>query len=83
MNTEKETKLKRLLNEHISGMVGSQGFSYDLQKQYRKTDWLVSIGTGAFKRPYDTVGLYALQTLANNPDKHKTLLTLLEKALIR
>lgn len=77
MNTIKETKLKKLLDGHIPGTVvlaswlDRQGFSYDLQKQYRKTDWLVSIGTGAFKRPNDTVGwqggLYALQTQANIP----------------
>jgi len=80
MKIEYEYSLKRLLNEHISRAFGNQGFSYDLQKQYSSTDQLVYIGTGAFKR-LDTVGLYALQTQANNTDKHKTLITSLEKAL--
>lgn len=43
-----------------------QGISYDLQKRYRKSSWIESIGYGAFKRFGDNEvtwqgGLYAIQ----------------------
>lgn len=47
------------------------GFSHDLQKHYRKSGWLESIGTGAFKRPHEAVtwegGLYTLQEQLKMP----------------
>lgn len=75
MSTVKEIKLKKLLDEHIQGTVilsswlESTGISYDLQKRYRKSAWLESIGSGAFKRPCEILswegGVYALQNQAN------------------
>ena len=71
MTANNGTNIKRLLNLHVPGTVLSaswladRGFSYDLQQYYRKSGWLESIGTGAFKRPIETVdwsgALYTLQ----------------------
>ncbi len=75
MTTHSDQKIKRLLDKHKTGTVSlaswlaSIGISYDLQKHYRKSGWLKSIGTGAFIRPNDGVdwkgGLYALQSQAD------------------
>lgn len=72
MNTERKYKINRLLNTQPMGIVlatswlGDQGYSLDLQKQYRKSKWFDSIGTGALIRHGDQVdylgGIYALQT---------------------
>jgi len=74
MTTGNGNKLKKLLEVHTPGTVclaswlEAQGLSHDLQKHYRRSGWLESIGRGAFKRPGDTVGwegaLYALQKQA-------------------
>lgn len=71
MNTNSRDKLKRLLETHLPGTVyvapwlEEHGISRDLQKHYRKSGWLETAGTGAFKRPGEQVtwqgGLYALQ----------------------
>lgn len=75
MSTEKKTKINRLLQEHpkgtilLSSWLSDQGYSFDLQKRYRKSRWLESIGTGAMKRTGDEVNLegaiYALQNQLN------------------
>ena len=72
MNTEKESKLNRLLRTQPSGVVlcsawlADQGYSLDLQKRYKRSRWFDSIGTGALVRHGDLVdylgGVYALQT---------------------
>lgn len=72
MSINKEDKLKNLLSNHLASVVyvaswlEQQGISRALQQRYRKSGWLESVGTGAFKRPNDQVtwqgGLYALQT---------------------
>lgn len=72
MNTEKESKLNTLLSTQPLGIVLSsawlveQGYSLDLQKQYKKSQWFDSIGTGALIRHGDKVdylgGIYALQS---------------------
>lgn len=77
MSTGNESKIKKLLGEHRAGTavlakwLKSIGISYDLQKRYRKSGWLESIGTGAFKRPHETIswqgGLYAMQHQAELP----------------
>jgi hypothetical protein len=77
MTTDKEQKIKKLLEKHIPGTVSlaswleGLGISRDLQGYYRRSGWLNSIGTGAFIRPNDTVGweggLYALQIQAELP----------------
>jgi len=72
MNTEKVYKINQLLSSQPSGIVlasswlGEQGYSLDLQKQYKKSQWFDSIGTGALIRHGEQVdylgGIYALQT---------------------
>ncbi|WP_442483317.1 type IV toxin-antitoxin system AbiEi family antitoxin [Aeoliella sp. SH292] len=67
-----ESKLKKLLDNHLSGTVyvaswlEDRGISRALQQRYRKSGWLETAGTGAFKRPGEQVtwqgGLYALQS---------------------
>ena len=71
MATYNEAKLKNLLAAHVPGTIlvapwlEQQGISHDLQKYYRRSGWLETAGTGAFKRPGEQVtwqgGLYALQ----------------------
>jgi hypothetical protein len=75
MITYKDNKLKMLLEEHVpetvllASYLEKKGISHDLQKYYRRSGWLSSIGTGAFKRPKESVGwqgaLYGLQTQIN------------------
>ena len=92
MNTEKESKLNNLLSIQPSGIVlcsawlTEQGYSLDLQKQYKKSRWFESIGTGALIRRADLVdylgGVYALQSqlgLSVHP-AGKTALSLQGKA---
>lgn len=77
MTTNSDRKLKNLLEEHTPGTVilaswlEKKGISHDLQKYYRRSGWLESVGTGAFKRPKDLVqwqgALFAVQTQANLP----------------
>ncbi len=92
MTTVNKTKINQLLQEHPSGIVllsswlVKQGYSIDLQKHYRKTRWLQSIGKGAHIRAEDKVGyegaIYALQSQAGltiHPGG-RTALSLLGKA---
>lgn len=92
MDTKKGSKLNTLLSTQPSGIVLSsawltrQGYSLDLQKQYKKSQWFDSIGTGALIRHGDQVdylgGIYSLQTQLGL-DVHpagKTALSLLGKA---
>lgn len=77
MSTENEIKIKKLLEFHVpntvllSSWLDARGYSYDLQKRYKASGWLESIGTGAFKRPSEAIswegGLYAIQ---NQTDIH-------------
>jgi hypothetical protein len=74
VSTNNDAKLKRLLNLHTPGTVllaswlEKQGFSRSLQTRYRRSGWLASVGSGAFKRPNDELtwlgGLRALQVQA-------------------
>ena len=52
----------------LSSWLVQQGYTLDLQKRYKKSGWLESIGTGAMIRSGDSVnylgGIYALQTQA-------------------
>ena len=74
MNTKNATKINKLLRSvpakvvMLSQWLRSQGYSADLQKYYRKSGWLESIGTGALIRAGDDVdyhgGIYALQNQA-------------------
>jgi len=75
MNTEKTTKINQLLSSQPSGVVflsawlSDNGYSLDLQKRYRNSNWLKSVGTGAMIRLNDYVtyegALYALQKQSN------------------
>lgn len=77
MGTENESKIKKFLSHHHQGTVAlakwleSMGISHDLQKKYRKSGWLESIGSGAFKRPDEKVtwrgAIYAIQTQLKLP----------------
>jgi hypothetical protein len=75
MTTNKDNKLMKLFDGHVPGTIllatwlEKMGISHELQKYYRRSGWLDSAGTGAFKRPKDQVrwqgALYTLQTQAN------------------
>ena len=92
MSLEKEQKINSLLKSQPSGIVyltswlTQNGFSNQLLDKYKKSNWFVSIGTGAMIRSGDDVGyegaIYALQEQANlfvHP-AGKTALALLGKA---
>ena len=74
MNTQNESKLKKMLELHKPGTVvlakwlENHGISRELQKNYKKSGWLETLGPGAYKRPTDEVtwqgGLYAIQQQA-------------------
>jgi hypothetical protein len=76
MSTVEQLKINTLLQSMPSGAVmlsswlKDQGYSFDLQKRYRKSGWLESVGTGAMIRAGDGVGyeggLYALQAQAGS-----------------
>ena len=71
MSTGNATKINQLLSSQPKGVVlqalwlSNNGYSPDLQKRYRHSRWLESIGTGAMIRSGDQVGyegaIYALQ----------------------
>ncbi len=71
MSTENATKLNQLLNIQPQGVVlqsswlAKNGYSLELQKRYRKSKWLKSVGTGAMVRTGDRVSyegaIYAIQ----------------------
>ncbi|WP_102866928.1 type IV toxin-antitoxin system AbiEi family antitoxin [Pseudovibrio exalbescens] len=75
MSTDSRAKINQLLNTAPKGAVllsswlQEKGYSSDLQKRYRKSDWLKAIGTGAMIRSGDQVdytgGLFALQYQAD------------------
>jgi Transcriptional regulator, AbiEi antitoxin, Type IV TA system/Transcriptional regulator, AbiEi antitoxin N-terminal domain len=77
MSTQNESKLKKMLDQHRQGTVAlpkwleSLGISRELQKSYRKSGWLETIGPGAFKRSGEQVNwqgaLYAIQQQAKLP----------------
>ncbi len=71
MNTNKKSKINQLLSTTpprvvlLSSWLFNKGYSLDLLKQYRKSQWLESIGSGAMIRCGDVVNyhgaVYALQ----------------------
>jgi len=72
MSTTIGTKINQLLSSQPTGVVltsswlAQQGYSHDLQKRYRKSQWLDTIGTGAMVRHGEKVdylgAVYALQS---------------------
>ncbi len=89
---EKEQKIKRLLNSqprgvvYLSSWLTENGFSTQLLNRYRSSNWIHSIGTGAWIRAGDNPtyqgALFALQEQAglNIHPGGKTALSLLGKA---
>lgn len=75
MSTNMKTKINQLLTATPHGVVllsfwlVNKGYSLDLLKRYRKSQWLESIGSGAMIRCGDRVdyngAVYALQTQAS------------------
>ena len=75
VNTSKESKINQLLRSVPSGAVllsswmKKNGYSLDLQRIYRNSIWLESVGNGAMIRKGDSVSyggaLFALQKQAN------------------
>ncbi len=75
MNTDNRTKINQLLDSQPKGTVflaswlSKKGYSLDLLKSYRKSNWLQSIGTGAMIRHNDYISyegaLYTLQKQTN------------------
>jgi hypothetical protein len=61
MSTNNVSKINQLLQSIPEGKVVlaswliKRGYSLDLQKRYRKSNWLVSVGTGAMIRKSDTI----------------------------
>ena len=92
MSTLNQTKINHLLTATPSGTVVlsswliEQGYSADLQKRYRKSHWLESLGSGAMARTSDSVdyygAMYALQKQASHSvhPGGRTALSLLGKA---
>ncbi|MDR1347167.1 MAG: type IV toxin-antitoxin system AbiEi family antitoxin [Prevotellaceae bacterium] len=77
MNTERKTKINRLLQKQPSGglffseWMYKHGISYELQRRYRETQWLTSIGTGVMIRSEDEPTIYsALSCYNKQQDKH-------------
>ena len=71
MSTKNASKINQLLSTQPLGTVmqsfwlNEQGYSYDLQKRYKESLWLESVGNGAMKRSNDVLtyegGIFALQ----------------------
>jgi len=92
MSTDMGSKINSLLNSQppgavfLSSWMAEQGYSHDLQRRYKKSNWLKSIGAGAAIRSNEKVGyegaIYALQNqtgLTIHPGG-RTALSLLGKA---
>lgn len=72
MDTERKTKINRLVNQWPKGTVGvasylnSLGFSYELLRRYKESGWIEKLGRGAYILSGDKVtwpgALYTLQT---------------------
>jgi len=75
MSTKHESKINQLLQGLPKGTVVlaswllRQGYSYDLQQRYIRSNWLEPIGKGAYKRKGEEIdlfgALYALQSQTN------------------
>jgi len=75
MSTNLKAKLNQLLQSTpphtviLSSWLVKRGYSLDLQKKYKKNNWLESVGYGAMKRSGDDIdylsGIYAIQSQAN------------------
>jgi hypothetical protein len=92
MSTENESKINKLFTLQPPGVVlqsnwlVKQGYSYDLQQRYKKSNWLRPIGTGAFVRTNEQAeyegAIYSIQVQSNSSihPGGRTALYLLGKA---
>lgn len=76
MNTNTDSKINMLLQLMSPGTIvlaswlNKQGYSYDLQQQYKRSNWLEPIGIGAFKRAGDEVDIFgALRAIQSQAGK--------------
>jgi len=77
MSTKNESKINKLLQKIPGGTViltswlSNEGYSYELQQKYKRSNWLESIGNGAYKRTGEEINIlgaiYALQFQAGKP----------------
>ena len=71
MNTDKSTKINQLLQKFPSGSLffsswmKENGISYELQRRYRDSEWLMPIGTGVMIRTGENPTLYAALSSLN------------------
>ncbi|OGI18538.1 MAG: hypothetical protein A2287_06480 [Candidatus Melainabacteria bacterium RIFOXYA12_FULL_32_12] len=89
MSTNIEKKITKFIDTHKPGTVilaswlESMGISHELQKRYKRSGWIQSIGTGAYKRPNDTISwegaLYSMQSQSCMSSIHAGGLTALSK----
>jgi len=77
MNTEGKTKINQLLQKQPPGglffseWMYKNGISYELQRRYRETQWLTSIGTGVMIRTKGEPTIFsAVSSLNKQQSKH-------------
>ena len=77
MNTNTPTKINQLLQKvpngglFLSSWMFKNGISYELQRHYKKSQWLTPIGTGVMVRTGETPTLFsALASLNEQDNKH-------------
>jgi len=77
MNTNVQTKINRLLQKvprgglFLASWMYANGISRELQRHYKRSQWLTSIGTGVMSRTGETPTLFgALASLNEQDDKH-------------
>ena len=77
MNTEGKTKINQLLQKQPPGglffseWMYKNGISYELQRRYRETQWLTSIGTGVMIRTKGEPTIFsAVSSLNKQQNKH-------------
>ena len=77
MSTDRSTKLNQLLRKlpseslFFSSWLKENGISYELQRRYRDSEWLTSIGTGVMISTGESPTIYgALSSLNKQTDKH-------------
>ena len=77
MNTEGKTKINQLLQKqppgglYFSEWMYKNGISYELQRRYRETQWLTSIGTGVMIRTEGEPTIFsAVSSLNKQQNKH-------------
>jgi hypothetical protein len=77
MNTNMPTKINQLLQKvpteglFLSKWMCENGISYELQRHYKNSQWLTSIGTGVMVRKGETPTIYgAISSMNQQDNKH-------------